>query len=314
MVEYKCFRCGYQASQKCNFKNHLNRKNICKPILENISIEEIKIIYKFDTMSKLPSNNTPTTVFQQEKPAFNSLTNNRQNQEKPAFSKNGNRQNQAKPAFKNIICEYCNKSFTRKYGLTCHLKKCQFKKNETLNILKKKDNEIQELKEIVEKLLIDNKSNITNNISNKDSFNTNNTIIINNYGDENTKYITSEYILNLLKNKPAKVIPELIKYTHFNNEHPENQNIKITNKKEPYVKIMKNNKWELQNKEDTITDLIDRQQIHLMDESLEKKLEINCSNNEKTNIIRCNDLYMSEDKEYMKRLYSDSELVIINNS
>ena len=114
MVEYKCFRCGYQASQKCNFKNHLNRKNICKPILENISIEEIKIIYKFDTVSKLPSNNTPTTVFQQEKPAFNSLTNNRQNQEKPAFSKNGNRQNQAQPAFKNIICEYCNKSFLYK--------------------------------------------------------------------------------------------------------------------------------------------------------------------------------------------------------
>jgi len=167
---------------------------------------------------------------------------------------------------------------------------------------------------MVEKLLIENKNNITNNISNKDSFNTNNTIIINNYGDENTKYITSEYILKLLKNKPAKVIPELIKYTHFNNEHPENQNIKITNKKEPYVKIMKNNKWELQNKEDTITDLIDRQQIHLMDETLEKQVNKNCSKNEKANINRCNDLYESEDKEYIKRLYNESELVIINNS
>ena len=77
---------------------------------------------------------------------------------------------------------------------------------------------------------------------------------------------------------------------------------------------MKNNKWELQNKEDTITDLIDRQQIHLMDETLEEQVKINCSNNEKANIIRCNDLYESEDKDYMKRLYSDSELVIINNS
>ena len=309
MVEYKCHRCGYLAKQKIHLLNHLNRKNICIPLLEDISIENIKKHYNFEIRKK-------TAVFQQEKPAFDSLTNNRQNQVKPAFSKNDNRQNQEKPAFskKNIICEFCNKSFTRKYGLTCHLKKCKYKKNETLNILKKKNNEIQELKEIVEKLLIENKNNITNNISNKDSFNTNNTIIINNYGDENTKYISSEYILKLLKNKPAKVIPELIKYTHFNNEHPENQNIKITNKKEPYVKIMKNNKWELQNKEDTITDLIDRQQIHLMDETLEEQVKINCSNNEKANIIRCNDLYESEDKDYMKRLYSDSELVIINNS
>ena len=51
----------------------------------------------------------------------------------------------------------------------------------------------------------------------------------------------------------------MIKHTHFNEEHPENQNIKITNKKEPYVKIMKDNKWELQDRKNTITDLIDKQ-------------------------------------------------------
>ena len=80
-------------------------------------------------------------------------------------------------------------------------------------------------------------------------------------------------VLKLLKNKPAKAIPELIKHTHFNTEHPENQNIKITNKKEPYIKVRKNNKWELQDKDETITDLIDRQQIHLLDEDVEKKIE-----------------------------------------
>jgi len=311
MVEYKCFRCGYVASQKCNFKNHLNRKNICKPLLDDISVEDVKLMYKLEIAPKLHPNCTQNAP----KPHPNELA--------PKIHLNAPFQQEmctqntpfcTQNIKKSRICKYCNKSFTRTTGLTKHLKKCKNKNNETQNILKKKDDEIQELKKIVEKLLIDNKSNITNNISNKDSFNTNNTIIINNYGDENTKYITSEYILNLLKNKPAKVIPELIKYTHFNNEHPENQNIKITNKKEPYIKIMKNNKWELQNKEDTIADLIDRQQIHLMDESLEKKLEINCTKNEKANINRCNDLYESEDKEYMKRLYNESELVIINNS
>jgi len=317
MVEYKCFRCGYVASQKCNFKNHLNRKNICKPILEDIGIEDIKIIYKLETVPKQQSNDTQNAPKQHPNDSF------LQNELAPKMHLNAPFQQEmctqntpfcTQNIKKSRICKYCNKSFTRTTGLTKHLKKCKYKNSETQNILKKKDDEIQELKKIVEKLLIENKSNITNNINNKDSFNTNNTIIINNYGDENTKYITSEYILKLLKNKPAKVIPELIKYTHFNNEHPENQNIKITNKKEPYVKIMKNNKWELQNKDDTITDLIDRQQIHLMDEKLEKQVNKNCTKNEKANINRCNDLYESEDKEYMKRLYNESELVIINNS
>ena len=180
----------------------------------------------------------------------------------------------------------------------------------------------EQMKEMVEKLLVNSGGNtITNNNTNNSTNNSNNTtnnmtnnIIIHNYGDEDTKYITSDYILKLLKNKPAKVIPELIKYTHFNEEHPENQNIKITNKKEPYIKVRKNDKWELQNKDETINDLIDRQQIHLMDENIEKKIEETCNSSEKINIERCKDLYEEDDKEFMKRVYSESELIIINNS
>ena len=77
---------------------------------------------------------------------------------------------------------------------------------------------------------------------------------------------------------------------------------------------MKNNKWELQNKDETISDLIDRQQVHLMEENIEEKIKVNCNKLEKNNIERCNELYNEEDKDYMKRLYNESELVIINNS
>ena len=45
MVYYKCLRCGYTSNHKPNFINHLNRKNICSPLLEDISIENIKIHY-----------------------------------------------------------------------------------------------------------------------------------------------------------------------------------------------------------------------------------------------------------------------------
>jgi|TARA_B110001452_G_C15189588_1_gene413090 hypothetical protein len=306
MVEYICNRCGYSTKQKSHLLNHLNRKNTCQPLLEDISIEEVKKYYGFIKQQIKP-------VFEQEKPVFDSFSKPGKNQVKPAFQKNRAGKNQVKPAFskKKIICDFCDKTFTRTYGLTSHLKKCKTKKNQELVILEK-NNEIKELKSIVEKLLIENKgTTITNNTTNNT---TNNIININNYGDEDTKYITSDYILKLLKNKPAKVIPELIKYTHFNTKHPENQNIKITNKKEPYIRVRKNDKWELQDRDETITDLIDRQQLHLMDENMGKKIASSCNNSEKVNIERCTDLYNEENKEYMKRLFNESELIIINNS
>ena len=120
--------------------------------------------------------------------------------------------------------------------------------------------------------------------------------------------------LNKLLNLPYSAIPKLIKNIHFNPKHPENHNIKITNKKEPYIKVRKNDKWELQNKDETITDLIDRQQIHLNNEEIEEKIVEKCSISEKCNIDRCTNLYNSDDKDYMKRLYNDSELMVINNS
>ena len=45
MVKYLCNRCGHQSKHKGNFKNHLNRKNICEPLLEDISIDEVKFLY-----------------------------------------------------------------------------------------------------------------------------------------------------------------------------------------------------------------------------------------------------------------------------
>ena len=42
---YNCARCSYETTHKGHFLNHLNRKKICKPILTDISIEDIKKHY-----------------------------------------------------------------------------------------------------------------------------------------------------------------------------------------------------------------------------------------------------------------------------
>ena len=42
MTNYFCSRCSYETNKKGSFIKHLNRKNICKPKLADISIDEIK--------------------------------------------------------------------------------------------------------------------------------------------------------------------------------------------------------------------------------------------------------------------------------
>ena len=58
MVYYECQRCGYNTTLKGNIKHHLNRKNVCEPILDNISIKQMKEIYNLNDTSKIPQNNS----------------------------------------------------------------------------------------------------------------------------------------------------------------------------------------------------------------------------------------------------------------
>ena len=82
MTNYFCHRCGYEASQRINLKHHLNRKKICKPILCDISIEDIKKHYDFEiktipqNTSNLPQN---TTLLPQNTTLYHKITQNKIN-------------------------------------------------------------------------------------------------------------------------------------------------------------------------------------------------------------------------------------------
>ena len=48
-MKYYCLRCGLDFKQKNHFlERHLNSKNICPPILEPMSMEEVKKSYGFE--------------------------------------------------------------------------------------------------------------------------------------------------------------------------------------------------------------------------------------------------------------------------
>ena len=102
MVNYECFRCGYVASQRCNMKQHLNRKNICNPIEDDISIEEIKKYYGFI----IKKNITGGSSFKQEKPGceqvltvLNEKKGTGFEQEKPGYEQEKPGYEQEKPGY-----------------------------------------------------------------------------------------------------------------------------------------------------------------------------------------------------------------------
>ena len=109
------------------------------------------------------------------------------------------------------------------------------------NIIKEQQDKIiriEQEKEIMQKqieLLLD-KVGDTMNIT------TNQHIVLNCYGNEDLTHISKNFKLELLK-IPYVMIPKLIKEVHFNQNIPQNNNIYLPNKKEPYVKIFEGQNW-----------------------------------------------------------------------
>ena len=301
MGEYKCFRCGYIAQQRVHLKNHLNRKKICKVLYDDMSIEEVKFFYNFEitqNSSKSPQKSSFLVKNILKNPHFSEKS-----PQKSSFFEN-----------QDLLCKYCSKMYSRIDNLKRHLNTCKKKKeSEQLMLLEKelelqyKTKEIEELKKKLENKEITNITNINT---------TNNTnIIINNLGEENIKYLKSGKFAELLQGIYGAV-PKLIQQIHFNPEHPENQNIKYPNKKNPYLKIMKNNKWQIVNKKPELLDLIDSKCFMLKEKyySILEKGKYKLTDTQRSRIDAFMNKYDKEDTEVILDLINKTELILLNNS
>jgi len=316
MVQYECFRCGYIASQRCNMKQHLHRKNICNPKDDDMEIDEIKKYYGFEIETE---NDTQTTPKQHPNDTFckNEGAPKMHPNDTQTTPKQHPNDTQTTPKLCTRVCKYCNKSFTRKSGLLKHLNICKNKiEAETLVI--NQNEEIIKMKKEIEKLKsfkIQTQNNTTNNNNSHNITNNNNTIIINNYGEENIEHLSKKYLLNLFS-RTYKAIPLLVEKIHFDPEHPENQNIKLTNKKLPYIKIKKNDKWQFVDRKTEIIDLIDAMCFILSEnyQNMNLKGENNLNQRQKNVIDKYLEKYRNDDKKLMKELENIVDLTLINNS
>jgi hypothetical protein len=196
-------------------------------------------------------------------------------------------------------CEFCSESFSTKPHKRRHeLHYC--KENTSMMTIKIKtlEREKKKLEKKIEKML--DKTCTINNTTN------NTIIVVNNYGKENTDYLTVEKITKLL-DRPYDSIQELIKMLHFNVEHPENHNVKITNKKEPFALVWNDPIWELRKKKSVIKDIVDKgyMMIDTTYETIDKP-------NKKYKNFQEN---FEDNSSNIKELIEDeSEIMVINES
>ena len=237
--EYKkviqCERCGNNVKTICNLRKHFKRKNTCEPILNEISIEKLKEKYKVK-----------------------------------------------KGCYK---CENCGKEYKTKDGKYKHKKKCSVNpiiiEKKTINILedelesvkKEKNKEVirrKELEKQVEQLILEktqlqeaNAKLVVNGNNNNSNLTTigrdQNIIIVNNFGEENIEYLLKdENFIKKCIESPINSIHQYLDNVHFNKEHPENRNIKMTNLLGPYMDYIKEGKWNKIEKNILIPKIIDK--------------------------------------------------------
>jgi hypothetical protein len=192
--------------------------------------------------------------------------------------------------------------------------------NEMKEIISKQDEEMKELKDEmdelrkkVEMLFASSGGNTTTNIETQNNIENQNVIIVNNFGNENTDYLTGKIVKNLIKNNaPYACIPRLIQSIHFNPKHPENHNIKVTNARDKHAKIFKNNKWIRAMKNRTIDDLIETICVFLEEKYEENKHFL--SDFRKERFQEFYDKYGDQDKIVMKNIKDEVDITLINGS
>ena len=224
----QCDRCGYNFTTIANLRKHLNKKNTCKPLLKDIPVAELKEKYKVK-----------------------------------------------KGCYK---CENCGKEFKTSSGKCKHKKKCLINpviiEKKTISKLETElDKEVSKRKELekqVEQLILEktqlqeaNAKLVVNGNNNNSNLTTigrdQNIIIVNNFGEENIEYLLKdENFIKKCIESPINSIHKYLDNVHFNKEHPENRNIKMTNLLGPYMDYIKGGKWNKIEKDVLIPKIIDK--------------------------------------------------------
>lgn len=146
-------------------------------------------------------------------------------------------------------CKFCERKFNSQSNHSRHMKTCKLNNNkEEINELKK---EIEKLKTILE--------HSTGNINNVNNITTNN-IQINSFGQENLDHLPKDFLTSCFM---MKNIPSLIENIYFDEECPENHNVKLRSSKNKTANIYDDGKWKVRPVDRIIDEMVNKGQTIL---------------------------------------------------
>lgn len=231
MVEYTCIRCGYTVKNKAYMRKHINKRLLCPPLVNDVSLEEEKKKYEIievdieDLEFKCPCG-------------------------KGYKSRQG-------LYFHNKVCTYNNDTNTQlSYNLEEKTKESLTDK-ERIRILEleleKLKNKSQSPSQII--------NNITNNNNQQHIIHNNQKHIIN---IKDFKYVDGEHIdgktlielIGKVRNTDFyyDVFQRVMQMIYFDKNHPELHTILVPNIKQPLCKILKDGVVSFENK-NTVTEM-----------------------------------------------------------
>lgn len=152
---------------------------------------------------------------------------------------------------KPFVCESCQKQFAYRNSMYRHRKTCMH----YASALQDLQQEIIELKSSIAQLTKDKEKDSTSTFNNVTVTNiqTQNNIVINGLGKENTDYIKDEFIARCIKDKADGVCSYLVN-KHFNHRHPENHNLKKS-RRDDFMEFYDGRTWKLKYNEDLLDDV-----------------------------------------------------------
>ena len=275
MVNYICLRCNYKTTLKANFRRHIFRKNICKPVFSNSSVKDI--CRKFNIV--ISSENNKINFNDSQMTHKDSQMTHKDSQ-------------MTRKKLINCSCIYCNKIFTRTNNRNRHIKKyCKIKKQLDL------ENESKKMNTTVNNI---NKGTI-NNITINQFFDTENENIFDRLNNKKIlKYLNSKSYDNLLS--------LLCKQIYFNDKFPEDKNIKCTNLQSKLCDVFVDDSFKKMQKKKAYEHLTDKMAFLIQDIGVENKEKIN--NKGKKNIKLTNETLDNPEQHYETinlELYNNSK-------
>jgi hypothetical protein len=215
-----------------------------------------------------------------------------------------------------FVCHYCEQQFKFKQSMYRHIKySCTKNKTEDLAELvrllnlqiEQQRNDFQSQLQTQTKHIETQQKQIDKLMGKLEingSFNTTINMNLLNYNETDTSHLTDEDYRKCIRNA-SRCVLRLIEKVHFNPNKPENMNLYISNMKDKYMMMYKDNKWML----------TDKAQLGSVYDDKEEMIEEWFAENKDSEMIKYFNRYLNlkEDDKEMQLIKEEMKLMMFNN-